>query len=197
MHAEFIDVQKSFIEMLRDNFKQRDENANQIASAKTIIAVGTTSLRTLESLYWMGAKIIAANNANNANSNTTNNTTNNTANPSIENISVNQWDPYELMPQNELPSTAAAIIALSNWMEQNSLSRLITKTQIIIAPGYRFKIIDGLITNFHQPQSTLLLLISAITNGKWKPMYDYALHNNYRFLSYGDGCLIWLDPSVR
>jgi S-adenosylmethionine:tRNA ribosyltransferase-isomerase len=175
MHAEFIDVQKSFIEMLRDNFKQRDENANQIASAKTIIAVGTTSLRTLESLYWMGAKIIAANNANNANSNTTNNTTNNTANPSIENISVNQWDPYELMPQNELPSTAAAIIA----------------------PGYRFKIIDGLITNFHQPQSTLLLLISAITNGKWKPMYDYALHNNYRFLSYGDGCLIWLDPSVR
>jgi S-adenosylmethionine:tRNA ribosyltransferase-isomerase len=197
MHAEFIDVQKSFIEMLRDNFKQRDENANQIASAKTIIAVGTTSLRTLESLYWMGAKIIAANNANNANSNTTNNTTNNTANPSIENISVVQWDPYELMPQNELPSSASALSALCSWMEQNSLSRLITKTQIIIAPGYHFKIIDGLITNFHQPQSTLLLLVAAITNGNWKPMYDYALQNNFRFLSYGDGCLIWLDPSVR
>jgi S-adenosylmethionine:tRNA ribosyltransferase-isomerase len=197
MHAEFIDVQKSFIEMLRDNFKQRDENANQIASAKTIIAVGTTSLRTLESLYWMGAKIIAANNANNANSNTTNNTTNNTANPSIENISVVQWDPYELMPQNELPSTASALSALCSWIEQNSLSRLITKTQIIIAPGYHFKIIDGLITNFHQPQSTLLLLVAAITNGNWKPMYDYALQNNFRFLSYGDGCLIWLDPSVR
>jgi S-adenosylmethionine:tRNA ribosyltransferase-isomerase len=101
------------------------------------------------------------------------------------------------MPQNELPSTAAALGALSNWMEQNSLSKLITKTQIIIAPGYRFKIIDGLVTNFHQPQSTLLLLVAAITNGQWKPMYDYALENNFRFLSYGDGCLIWLDPSVR
>jgi S-adenosylmethionine:tRNA ribosyltransferase-isomerase len=186
MHAEFIDVQKSFIELLRDNFRKRDENTNQNASqhsiAKTIIAVGTTSLRTLESHYWMGAKIIAANS---------------TSNLSIENISVNQWDPYELMPQNELPSTAAALGALCNWMEQNSVSRLITKTQIIIAPGYRFKIIDGLITNFHQPQSTLLLLVAAITNGNWKPMYHYALENNFRFLSYGDGCLIWLDPSVR
>ena len=193
MHAEFIDVQKSFIELLRDNFTQRDKNVNQIASAKTIIAVGTTSLRTLESLYWMGAKIIAANNANNSATKDANKHTN----PTIENISVVQWDPYELMPQNELPSTASALTALYNWMEQNDLSRLITKTQIIIAPGYRFKIIDGLITNFHQPQSTLLLLVAAITNGKWKPMYDYALENNFRFLSYGDGCLIWLDPSVR
>jgi len=166
MHAEYIDVQKSFIEMLRDNFTQRDGNANQISSAKKIIAVGTTSLRTLESLYWMGAKIIAAYKH---------------VNPSIENISVVQWDPYELMPQNELPSTAVALTALCNWMEQNSLSRLIAKTQIIIAPGYRFKIIDGLITNFHQPQSTLLLLVAAITNGNWKPMYHYAL----------------VDPSVR
>jgi S-adenosylmethionine:tRNA ribosyltransferase-isomerase len=184
MHAEYIDVQKSFIELLRDNFTKRDQSA----SAKKIIAVGTTSLRTLESLYWMGAKIIAANNANN---------TNKQANPSIENISVVQWDPYELMPQNELPSTAVALTALCNWLEQNNLSRLIAKTQIIIAPGYRFKIIDGLITNFHQPQSTLLLLVAAITNGNWKPMYHYALENNFRFLSYGDGCLIWLDPSVR
>jgi S-adenosylmethionine:tRNA ribosyltransferase-isomerase len=171
-------VQKSFIELLRDNFTKRDQSA----SAKKIIAVGTTSLRTLESLYWMGAKIIAANKH---------------TNPSIENISVVQWDPYELMPQNELPSTTTALTALCNWMEQNSLNRLIAKTQIIIAPGYRFKIIDGLITNFHQPQSTLLLLVAAITHGKWKPMYDYALENNFRFLSYGDGCLIWLDPSAR
>jgi S-adenosylmethionine:tRNA ribosyltransferase-isomerase len=170
MHAEFIDVQKSFIEMLHDQF---------LAGEQKVIAVGTTSLRTLESLYWMGAKIIAANNS---------------ANPTIENMSVVQWDPYELMPQNELPSTAAALGALSNWMEHNNLSRLIAKTQIIIAPGYRFKIIDGLVTNFHQPQSTLLLLVAAITNGQWKPMYDYALENDFRFLSYGDGCLIWLDP---
>ena len=190
MHAEFIDVQKSFIELLRDHFIQRDQNARQNTSAKTIIAVGTTSLRTLESLYWMGAKIIAANKPHN-------NNTHKSANPAIENISVVQWDPYELMPQNELPSTALALAALCNWMEQNSLSRLITKTQIIIAPGYYFKIIDGLITNFHQPQSTLLLLVAAITNGNWKPMYQYALENEFRFLSYGDGCLIWLDPSVR
>ncbi len=170
MHAEFIDVQKSFIDMLRDQF---------LAGEQKVIAVGTTSLRTLESLYWMGAKIIAANNS---------------ANLTIENMSVVQWDPYELMPQNELPSTAAALGALSKWIEQNNLSRLIAKTQIIIAPGYRFKIIDGLVTNFHQPQSTLLLLVAAITNGHWKPMYDYALENDFRFLSYGDGCLIWLDP---
>ena len=190
MHAEFIDVQKNFIELLRDHFIQREQNARQNTSAKTIIAVGTTSLRTLESLYWMGAKIIAANKPHNNNAHKS-------ANPAIENISVVQWDPYELMPQNELPSTALALAALCNWMEQNSLSRLITKTQIIIAPGYYFKIIDGLITNFHQPQSTLLLLVAAITNGNWKPMYDYALENEFRFLSYGDGCLIWLDPSVR
>jgi S-adenosylmethionine:tRNA ribosyltransferase-isomerase len=177
MHAEFIDVQKSFIEMLRDNFTTNKQK---------IIAVGTTSLRTLESLYWMGAKIIAANKPHN-----------NNANLSIENISVVQWDPYELMPQNELPSSEAAIGALCNWLDQNNISRLITKTQIIIAPSYRFKIIDGLITNFHQPQSTLLLLVAAITNGNWKPMYEYALHNDFRFLSYGDGCLIWLDPSAR
>jgi S-adenosylmethionine:tRNA ribosyltransferase-isomerase len=190
MHAEFIDAQKSFIELLRDHFIQREQNARQNASAKTIIAVGTTSLRTLESLYWMGAKIIAANKPHNNNDHKN-------ANPAIENISVVQWDPYELMPQNELPSTALALAALCNWMEQNSLSRLITKTQIIIAPGYYFKIIDGLITNFHQPQSTLLLLVAAITNGNWKPMYQFALENEFRFLSYGDGCLIWLDPSVR
>ena len=185
MHAEFIDVQKSFIEMLRDNFTTNKQK---------IIAVGTTSLRTLESLYWMGAKIIAANNSA---INFANEPHNNNANLSIENISVVQWDPYELMPQNELPSSAAAIGALCNWLDQNNISRLITKTQIIIAPGYRFKIIDGLITNFHQPQSTLLLLVAAITNGNWKPMYDYALDNDFRFLSYGDGCLIWLDPSAR
>jgi len=177
MHAEFIDVQKSFIDMLRDQF---------LAGEQKVIAVGTTSLRTLESLYWMGAKIIAANSS-----------ANKPPTLSIENMSVVQWDPYELMPQNELPSTAAALGALSNWMEQNNLSRLIAKTQIIIAPGYRFKIIDGLVTNFHQPQSTLLLLVAAITNGHWKPMYDYALENDFRFLSYGDGCLIWLDPSAR
>ena len=178
MHAEFIDVQKSFIEMLRDRF---------LAGEQKVVAVGTTSLRTLESLYWMGAKIIAADK-------TVNSGANKTSNISIENISVVQWDPYELMPQNELPTTDVALEALCDWLTQNNVSRLIAKTQIIIAPGYQFKIIDGLITNFHQPQSTLLLLVAAISNGNWKPMYNYALENDFRFLSYGDGCLIWLNP---
>lgn len=176
MHAEYIDVRTSFIQMLRDNFIKQEQK---------IIAVGTTSLRTLESLYWIGAKIIAANSNSNS------------APLTIDNLAVEQWDPYELMPQNELPSTAAALDALCSWLEQNKLERLLTKTQIIITPGYRFKIIDGLITNFHQPQSTLLLLVAAITNGNWKPIYQYALENNFRFLSYGDGCLIWLDPFAR
>jgi len=176
MHAEFIDVRTSFIQMLRDNFIKQEQK---------IIAVGTTSLRTLESLYWIGAKIIAAKIIANS------------APLTLDNLVVEQWDPYELMPQNELPSTTAALDALCSWLEQNKLERLLTKTQIIIAPGYRFKIVDGLITNFHQPQSTLLLLVAAITNGNWKPIYQYALENNFRFLSYGDGCLIWLDPFAR
>jgi S-adenosylmethionine:tRNA ribosyltransferase-isomerase len=171
MHAEYIDVRTSFIQMLRENFIKQEQK---------IIAVGTTSLRTLESLYWIGAKIIA-----------------NSAPLTLDNLAVEQWDPYELMPQNDLPSTAAALDALCSWLEQNKLERLLTKTQIIITPGYRFKIVDGLITNFHQPQSTLLLLVAAITNGNWKPIYQYALENNFRFLSYGDGCLIWLDPFAR
>ncbi len=189
MHAEFIDVRTSFIQMLRDNFILHGQSISG-QNAKKIIAVGTTSLRTLESLYWMGVKIITANKS-------LNNDSNNTQNLTPENLSVAQWDPYELMPQNELPSTAAALDALCNWLEQNKLERLLTKTQIIIAPGYRFKITHGLITNFHQPQSTLLLLVAAITNGNWKSMYNYALENNFRFLSYGDGCLIWLDPFAQ
>lgn len=181
MHAEYIDVRTSFIQMLRDNFIKQEQK---------IIAVGTTSLRTLESLYWIGAKIIAAKIiATNSNANS--------APLTLDNLAVEQWDPYELMPQNELPSTAAALDALANWLNQNKLERLLTKTQIIIAPGYHFKIVDGLITNFHQPQSTLLLLVAAITNGNWKPIYQYALENDFRFLSYGDGCLIWLDPFAR
>ena len=185
MHAEYIDVRTSLIEKLRDCFVVRATNKN---ADQNIIAVGTTSLRTLESLYWMGAKIIAANSgANNANYTPL----------TIDNLAVEQWDPYTFTEQGNLPSTAAALDALASWLNQNKLERLLTKTQIIIAPGYRFKIIDGLITNFHQPQSTLLLLVAAITNGNWKPIYQYALENDFRFLSYGDGCLIWLDPFAR
>ncbi|MCU0321430.1 MAG: S-adenosylmethionine:tRNA ribosyltransferase-isomerase [Chitinophagaceae bacterium] len=159
MHAEFIDVTKAAIE--------------QLIQAETIIATGTTSLRTIESLYWMGVKAI---------------TDLKLANLKLETLSIQQWDAYEL-PQDVDKQTA--LQALLNWMNVNNLDRIICKTQIIIAPGYTLKIADGLITNFHQPQSTLLLLIAAIVGNEWKTIYNYALANEFRFLSYGDGSLLW------
>lgn len=160
MHAEFIDVSAAFIEQLLQE------------TAGPVIAVGTTSLRTLESLYWLGVKtkldpLISA-----------------------EALTITQWEPYELAQYNF--SAAEALTALLDWLQQNQADRLITKTQIIIAPGYTFRIIKGLITNFHQPQSTLLLLVAAITGDNWKKIYRYALDHQFRFLSYGDGSLLWL-----
>ena len=160
MHAEFIDVSKVFIDTLQQKLSHN------------IITVGTTSLRTIESLYWLGVKI--------------------QLNPSIQTdeLTISQWDPYEL-PSSGI-STQMALQSLSTWLHIHKMERLITKTQIIIAPGYSFRIIKALITNFHQPQSTLLLLVSAITGNNWKKIYSYALENDFRFLSYGDGCLLWL-----
>ena len=160
MHAEFIDVSRSFIDNLQQHLSQN------------IITVGTTSLRTVESLYWLGVKTIIA--------------------PEISpyELSVSQWDPYEMDASGI--SAGAALQSLSNWLQQHGMERLITKTQIIIAPGYTFRIIKALITNFHQPQSTLLLLVAAITGRDWRNIYNYALENDFRFLSYGDGCLLWL-----
>lgn len=157
MHAEWIDVDRSFIANLKD---QLDKN---------IIAVGTTSLRTLESLFWLGLKCKHPGNN--------------------ETVFVSQWDPYDLPSE---PLTApVALEQLLAWMEKNKLERLVTKTQILIAPGYTFRIVKGLITNFHQPQSTLLLLVAALVGKDWKKIYNHALQNNYRFLSYGDGSLLW------
>jgi S-adenosylmethionine:tRNA ribosyltransferase-isomerase len=157
MHAEFIDVKRELI--------------SKIAEVdSTIVVVGTTSLRTLESLYWMGVKTII--------------------NPqlSMESIALQQWDAYEL-PQSY--SKKEAFLALESWMQNNNLERLITKTQLLIAPGYDIRTVNGILTNFHQPQSTLLLLIHAFVGDEWKTIYDFALANNYRFLSYGDGSLLW------
>jgi len=159
MHTEFIDVSKELIEQLLQY------------TDKKIIATGTTTLRTLESLYWMGVKLIT-----------------NPENNAIENIAVQQWDAYEL-PQNI--ATQEALNCLLQFMIANKLNRILTKTQIIIAPNYSLKVADALITNFHQPQSTLLLLVAAVAGNNWKKIYDYALENNFRFLSYGDGSLIW------
>ena len=159
MHAEYIDVSIESIETIRK------------ALSHHIITVGTTSLRTVESLYWLGKKIIDQ--------------------PSIafQELTVGQWDPYE--NTGVLPTPDAALFALENYLRERKRYRLITKTSIIIAPGYTFKIMKALITNFHQPQSTLLLLVAAITGSNWRNIYQYALDHDFRFLSYGDGSLLW------
>ena len=158
MHAEFIDVSISTIEKL-------------IACQGNIFAVGTTSTRTLESLYWMGIK------AHN--------------NPLIpaDDLTISQWEVYDSLMEYNLPVTDA-LQSLLNWMKKNGLEKLVSKTQILIAPGYSFKVINGLITNFHQPQSTLLLLVAALIGKDWENVYSYALENDFRFLSYGDGCFM-------
>lgn len=163
MHAEFFDVSISFIENLITNID------------KTIVAVGTTSARTIESLYWMGMKLVGSKKLN------------------LEDISVQQWDPYNSIIASI--SAKESLQILLQWMKENNLKNLISKTQIIIMPGYEFKIIQGLITNFHQPQSTLLLLVAALVGDDWKKIYQYALNNNFRFLSYGDGSLLWKKNS--
>jgi S-adenosylmethionine:tRNA ribosyltransferase-isomerase len=159
MHSEYIDVP---IEAIRNM-------AN--ASPQKVIAVGTTSLRTIETLYWMGVKAMQ--------------------NPviSVEGISIKQWDAYELNADDITPKVALENLII--WMKQNKTNRLITKTQIIIAPPYTLKVADALVTNFHQPQSTLLLLVAAVIGNTWRTVYDYALNNQFRFLSYGDGSLLW------
>jgi S-adenosylmethionine:tRNA ribosyltransferase-isomerase len=104
-------------------------------------------------------------------------------------LELQQWEAYELAKKN-FP-VKDALESLLQWMDQHKTDRLITKTQILIAPGYVFKIVKGLITNFHQPQSTLLLLVAALVGKDWIKIYDYALQHEFRFLSYGDGSLLW------
>jgi len=141
------------------------------------VAVGTTSVRTLESLYYMGLKVMQ--------------------NPDLteEQLHVAQWEPYEEVKSEEVKSekiTSAlqALQALADWMDARRLPVLHSSTQIIIAPGYDYKIVKMLVTNFHQPQSTLLLLVSAFVKGDWHKIYDYALAHGFRFLSYGDSSLL-------
>lgn len=164
MHAEFINVSKNLIENIIKN------------SENNIVAVGTTSLRTIESLYWLGVKLLAAPSQQHK------------ADPGTS-LNLLQWEAYVLAEKN-IP-VIVALKTLLEWMKKNRLERLVAKTQILIAPGYQFKIVNGLVTNFHQPQSTLLLLIASFIGKDWKNVYNHALANSYRFLSYGDGCLLW------
>ncbi len=165
MHPEWIDVNRSTIESINNN--------------NFIIAVGTTSVRTLESLYWLGVKIIIESKLKDISK--------------IETPLVNQWEVYEDTFQNCKINVIEALNALLKWMDVCNKAHLFTQTKILIAPGYKFKIVKALVTNFHQPQSTLLLLIAAAIGNNWKNVYAYALDNNFRFLSYGDGNLLFIN----
>ena len=157
MHTEYIAVRRHTIERL-------------IAHEGCAIAVGTTSVRTLESLYYMGLKVLR--------------------NPDIkeEELHVSQWEPYNV--QRSTFNVQCVLQALLDWMIRHELTVLHSSTQIIIAPGYDYHIVKMLITNFHQPQSTLLLLVSALIGDDWRKVYDYALAHEFRFLSYGDSSIL-------
>ncbi len=161
MHTEFISVPKETIEKLLTH------------NSGKIVVVGTTSMRTVESLYYIGRKL--------------------STNPDIspEELGVKQWEPYddtvEISPEQ-------ALLNILNYLEETGLQQLISSTQLMIAPGYEFHFPDAIITNFHQPQSTLLLLISAFAGDDWRKIYNYALENDYRFLSYGDSSLLFKKP---
>lgn len=156
MHTEFFSVKKSTIEKL-------------IRHQGHAIAVGTTSVRTLESLYYIGCKLATHPEC------------------SSEMLHVDQWEPYD---EHYQLTPIEALQQIVDYLERNQLTVLQADTQIIIAPGYDYKIVKMLITNFHQPQSTLLLLVSAFVKGDWRSIYDYALANDFRFLSYGDSSLL-------
>lgn len=177
MHAEFLEVEKHLIQYLFEQAKQKEINNPAPKNSFPIIAVGTTSLRTIESLYWMGVKVYLFAQSNHKNMDQ-------------QNLHLGQWEAYELA-ENKIP-VHVAMNALINWLDENKTDKLIAKTQLMVSPGYQFKICEGLITNFHQPKSTLLLIIAAIAGDQWKLVYDHALKNAYRFLSYGDGCLFWI-----
>lgn len=156
MHTEYIAVRRSTIEKL-------------IAHGGSAIAVGTTSVRTLESLYYIGVYLSTHPDA------------------TEEDMHVLQWTPYQTAPQMDSVDSLGHILA---YLDRHGLDVLKTSTQIIIAPGYTYHIVRMMVTNFHQPQSTLLLLVSAFVNGDWKKIYSYALDNGFRFLSYGDSSLL-------
>ena len=158
MHREQIFIPRSLVENLAEG------------KNKPVVAVGTTSLRTLESLYWFGKQLIT--------------------NPGkfYDSIFVSQWEPYENSIDVPAP---VALRAVRDWMREYGKENVSGYTQLLIAPGYQFKIADALITNFHQPQSTLLLLVAAFIGENYERVYDFALKNDFRFLSYGDASLLW------
>jgi S-adenosylmethionine:tRNA ribosyltransferase-isomerase len=166
MHTGFIGVST---ETIRDLL-------HALAGEHPVIPVGTTSARTIESLYWLGRKLMQ--------------------DPGMAagDLVLRQWDAYEMggaeRAEGAAGDAATALHALLNWMETRGMKQLVTGTQLLIAPGYDWKLASGLVTNFHQPESTLLLLVASLIGKDWKKLYEYALRERFRFLSYGDGCLL-------
>ncbi len=160
MHAEWIEFSLHLLHRI----------AEQLRSGQKKISIGTTSARTIESLYWIGVQLLRG------------------EWDKSQAIAVSQWYPYE---RSDDYAPEEAINALMDYFHQQNIDKFITRTRLIIAPTYEFKLIDGLITNFHQPASTLLLMIAALVGEDWKEIYDYALEHEFRFLSYGDGSLLW------
>ena len=157
MHTEYISVSRSLIEIL-------------CHSPRRVVAVGTTSVRTLESLYYIALTLLRNPQA------------------TAEELRVQQWAPYGDNPEL---SRQEAMQLILDYLDRTGADRLVSATRIIIAPGYRFHVVDAIVTNFHQPRSTLLLLVSAFVAGDWTSIYDYALSHDFRFLSYGDSSLLW------
>ncbi len=160
MHEEHFRVEKSFLEKI-SRHKGRH------------IAVGTTSVRTLESLYYLGVKIHQGADF-------------------ADDLFLAQWEAYSLPTEISLEQSFNVLL---NYMHEQGKEYIDARTQIIIVPGYKFKVIDGLITNFHQPKSTLLLLIAAVIGAEWKKVYQYAMENDFRFLSYGDSSLFFVEQN--
>jgi S-adenosylmethionine:tRNA ribosyltransferase-isomerase len=161
MHEEYFEVDINTISILADAQKMK-------------VAVGTTSLRTLESLYWIGLQLMHKK-----------------SNSNLHALQLQQWEHLQ-WEENEMLNTSTVFKFLSELMQQQNVNKLIGHTGICITPGYSFKVIDALVTNFHQPQSTLLLLIAAIVGDDWRKIYTTALKEGYRFLSYGDGSILFL-----
>ncbi|MCU0430908.1 MAG: S-adenosylmethionine:tRNA ribosyltransferase-isomerase [Cytophagaceae bacterium] len=157
MHAEWMVIEKNFIE--------------ELLSSRHTIAVGTTSLRTLESIYWMGVK------------------TNLHPECQVQDLEIQQWECYQLPKLQR----SIALNSLLDWMRRNALNSFTIRTSILIAPGYSIQMVNALITNFHQPQSTLILLVAACIGEDWKKIYQHALESEYRFLSYGDSSLLYIS----
>lgn len=159
MHQERVQVKRATVQAFADAL-----------GVRPVVAVGTTTLRTLESLYWHGVAILRG------------------ADPQA--LDVAQWDPYG-HAEEALPTAREALVAVGQWMDRRDFDEVAGSTKLLIAPGCRVRMADALITNFHQPQSTLLLLVAAFIGPDWRRVYEHALDHGYRFLSYGDGSLLW------